>query len=288
MVDIKKTFALPCILVIGMHRSGTSAMTGAIASLGLGLPMGDDLMQGGTDNPIHYESRCLTAFNDELLHFLGLRWDFPADLPENWENSPSLNAWYERAKVVFHHAFKHAKTGIVWKDPRNCLLLPFWKKILNQDVKVLFIWRHPLEVARSLEYRNQFPVQYGLALWEQYNFLALTALQGLDVYLFQYDTLFQHHDDWFEMLAKWCTANIDHNQFARTELCVNRNYRHHHEENSDELTENQRSLLALIRDLDPMLTSFPKIEYTERSTWVRELFRPAKNFSTQKNDLQKK
>ena len=48
----------------GMHRSGTSALTGALGRLGLALPAADDLVAGRYDNPVHYESRALTDLDD--------------------------------------------------------------------------------------------------------------------------------------------------------------------------------------------------------------------------------
>jgi hypothetical protein len=56
-----------------------------------------------------------------------------------------------------------------WKDPRNCLTLPFWRKLLP-ELNVLVIVRNPLEVAYSLRNRNEdTSYSFGLRLWEIYN-----------------------------------------------------------------------------------------------------------------------
>ena len=60
------------------------------------------------------------------------------------------------------------------KDPRLCVLAPLWLELLEVPV-CLFVHRSPLEVARSLEKRDGFPLFFGLALWERYNTAALNA-----------------------------------------------------------------------------------------------------------------
>ena len=67
---------------------------------------------------------------------------------------------------------------VVWKDPRLCLLLPWWRPLLPAPVATVLVWRHPVAVARSLRSRQGFTVSLGLALWERYNRAALAALAG--------------------------------------------------------------------------------------------------------------
>ena len=68
-----------------MHRSGTSAVTGALGHLGLSLPAPNDLVSGRPDNPIHYESQALTDVDDALLRAWGGSWSAPPSLPPDWE-----------------------------------------------------------------------------------------------------------------------------------------------------------------------------------------------------------
>jgi hypothetical protein len=71
----------------------------------------------------------------------------------------------------------------VWKDPRNCLLLPYWRRLLAEPVVAIFIWRSPLSVAASLQRRDGLSLTHGLALWEHYNRRALEVMVGLPVYV---------------------------------------------------------------------------------------------------------
>ena len=58
---------------------------------------------------------------------------------------------------------------VVWKDPRSCLLLPYWLAHLPKPVAAVFIWRWPLSVAGSLQARDGMHLADGVALWERYN-----------------------------------------------------------------------------------------------------------------------
>jgi hypothetical protein len=58
------------------------------------------------------------------------------------------------------------------KDPRLCLLTPFWTGLLPGARMVLCV-RHPLEAATSLDRQNKVPLDLGLSLWHEYNLRAL-------------------------------------------------------------------------------------------------------------------
>ena len=75
---------------------------------------------------------------------------------------------------------------VVWKDPRACLLLPYWRSVLPGPLTAVLVWREPLAVARSLQTRDGIPLADGLALWEHYNRSAATGLQGVDTYVLDY------------------------------------------------------------------------------------------------------
>ena len=59
------------------------------------------------------------------------------------------------------------------KDPRMCITLPTWLKLLDKKPAIVFTYRHPLEVALSLKHRNNLTIEHGLRLWIGYNMRAL-------------------------------------------------------------------------------------------------------------------
>src|SRR5215467_6029736 len=103
------------LVVLGMHRSGTSALTGMLHHLGVTL--GDRLMAATLDNPRGYwEHRDVVAAHERLMTALGWGWDDIRSLPPGFERSePALVARRELAGVL-HRDFADAPLWGV-KDP---------------------------------------------------------------------------------------------------------------------------------------------------------------------------
>jgi len=161
------------IVVLGMHRSGTSAIAKGIVELGA-FP-GNHLMEAREDNPKGFwEDKRIVALNDEMLEFFDLKWDSI--------DNPALNRFrtvlplYEkeflpRAMELAEDLFRVSDVVMI-KDPRMCVLLPFWQKVfakIGAEEKYIWALRDPLESAKSLEKRNQMDIQYALQLWLYYN-----------------------------------------------------------------------------------------------------------------------
>ena len=74
----------------------------------------------------------------------------------------------------------HKALPYLQKDPRMCITLPTWLKLVDQTPAVVFTYRHPMEVAMSLQKREQgFTFEHGLRLWIVYNMRALQNSAGL-------------------------------------------------------------------------------------------------------------
>ena len=154
------------LLILGMHRSGTSAVAGACALRGVYL--GTDLMAPAADNPKGFwEHAGVVSVHDKLLNSLDRSWNDPRALPEGWRKSSGA----VRASRDLEELLRGEFSGQpVWgvKDPRLCRLLPLWMPILkrmNVSPAALFVTRNPLEVAASLQARNQWPEGLSRLLW---------------------------------------------------------------------------------------------------------------------------
>jgi glycosyltransferase involved in cell wall biosynthesis len=146
------------ILVLGMHRSGTSALTGMLGALGATLP--GDPMPATADNPTGYwESRGLARLNNRLLESAGTRWNDDAAIPAEWFSDPARDRDRDEARRLLDEAFAGAALFAL-KDPRLCRLLPFWRGVLSAagiSHSAVLVLRDPLEVARSLAARKDVP-----------------------------------------------------------------------------------------------------------------------------------
>ncbi len=78
---------------------------------------------------------------------------------------------------------------MVLKDPRLCFVLPLWRDVFDHPPVAVLVLRDPLEVARSLEHRNDFPVSFGLALWRRYVQQSITSVEGLPVFVADYQSI---------------------------------------------------------------------------------------------------
>jgi hypothetical protein len=220
------------VVVLGMHRSGTSAVAGLIEALGLPACRSEDRMPARRWNARgNYESRSLSLFDERLLNHLGGAWWAPPTLRESWAEDRGLVDLRVEAARLF--AVAHPFRYWVWKDPRACVLMPFWDLVLGPDMPRVIVLRNPLESAASLESRNRMPRELALALAERSLHSAFHDSAGRAVLVTAYDGLF---DD----LQGWChrTAEFIHTNgvplpgplpIERAQSFLDGNLRHHRE-----------------------------------------------------------
>jgi hypothetical protein len=257
-----------------MHRSGTSAVTGAIGALGFNVVSPQDRLSPHDSNPEHWESLSVLQHSDAVLAHFGGTWDAPPQLPEGWENDDGL---MDRTGAVAALAAAYPHPGpSVWKDPRICLLLPYWRSVLQAPMAAVLMWRAPLAVARSLHRRNGSPLPYGVALWERYNRSAIANLADTDVYVLAYDALVEDPAASLHGLTTWLgsldmfdgTPSWDH-EGALSVITANRRHE------SDEATagddhvvlDEQRQLVDHLNRMAGPHRALPQI-HGEESPWT--------------------
>jgi hypothetical protein len=180
-----------------MHRSGTSAATRLINMLGPATCRPEDLVWGAWNPSGNWESRSLIRLDDKLLRQMGRTWWFPPPGGERYfQLAERIRTSGAKARRVFGRA--HREAPWVWKDPRACLLLPFWRATLGAGVVAVLAVRNPLEVADSLHRRHGVPLRFGVALWERYNRLILEHARGMPVLVSRYEDLLDDPAAWCE------------------------------------------------------------------------------------------
>lgn len=159
------------LFVLGVHRSGTSALCAALAACGASF--GEQLIDpmAGVNDEGFWEDANVVALNEQLLTLAASTWYAPAPgLPETDWAAATFEPLREQGMELLRAGFGSAPLQVV-KDPRLCLTLPFWLAgctDLGITAQVCVISRAPLEVARSLEKRDGFPLGYGLRLYALY------------------------------------------------------------------------------------------------------------------------
>jgi len=222
------------VFITGMHRSGTSALAGIFADFG--FYAGNNLMPADEDNPTGYwEDLDIFRINNKLLSHLFLSWHELEDIQErriNLYQQQLLNLFSEKASTLIENKLKSSE-NVVIKDPRFCILFPFWNGILEQisaDVSFFHIIRNPLSVASSLQKRNDIPIRYGLLLWYYYNICWLIDLKGSARFI-KYDELIRNpvsvaeklfgkklSEDQKSRLSKNLNPGLNHYKYTDKEL----------------------------------------------------------------------
>ncbi len=154
------------VLVLGMHRSGTSAVSGVLHHLGVHL--GRAVSPAGPSNPKGYfENTRVMLLHEEFLASLGSAWEDPRPLAAGWSEEDRLAPWRERLAAILVEEFGGASLWGV-KDPRLCRLLPLWLPLLARAsvrAVAVLVLRHPLAVAASNARRTGMPREQALDLW---------------------------------------------------------------------------------------------------------------------------
>jgi hypothetical protein len=175
------------ILLIGMHRSGTSVLARLVNLAGAHVGDTDELIPAGSDNPTGFwERRDVGALHEGFLKENGHSWTHVGSFDLTRIPAASI----ERCRAGIRSVLADIDTGgqpLLIKDPRLCLLLPLWQTVVGQPY-YLFAVRDPRSVVTSLQvsYRNAFTTHFLFALWQKYIQTALQSLRGQQVLFVSY------------------------------------------------------------------------------------------------------
>src|SRR3989338_9752415 len=158
-----------CVVVLGMHRSGTFAMAGLLKILG--VDFGKNLFYNGEVNEKGYfEHVGLVKINNAILDYLGTSQDNIAELPSGWEKGEKIIKFKEQIKDILQKEFGKSRLfGI--KEPSICLLVALYKEIFEElKIEPIFIiLKKSVEVTKSLESRDNFSLRKSIFRYERYN-----------------------------------------------------------------------------------------------------------------------
>lgn len=146
------------IVVLGMHRSGTSCLAGMLAAGG--LASAGEAVRNWDNARGHHENLDVVRLNEAVLAYSG----------GHWLSRPDEVRWTDEHASVRDRLLTAEIDGraALLKDPRTLLVLPFWRAS-RVPFHPIGIVRHPLSVARSLESWRGMPLSEGVALWSAHN-----------------------------------------------------------------------------------------------------------------------
>lgn len=190
-----RTRASHPILVLGMHRSGTSATARVLGLMGaqIGEP-GELLRAHPTDNPTGYWERAeLNAIHDQLLASTGHSWNRVAGFDPHALDAEACAKFTQQLQKLVD-TFDTDGNPWLAKDPRLCLLLSQWRPLLKTRAAYVIVVRDPRAIAASMAAgpRGTFTSLYVIALWEKYLRTLLADLAGERVMFVSYANLLAH------------------------------------------------------------------------------------------------
>ena len=165
------------VFVIGMHRSGTSALAGSLLRLGAALP--DQMLKANEFNiKGYFESEAVVAANDRFLAEMRRHWNDcrPLIQPEGSQRQLAE----DECKRLLADIFTPSPI-VVLKDPRVSLLAPIW---VNAAIKAgiqprfVIVLRDPVATASSIMRRDGLDEESAVALWLRYVFDAELHSRG--------------------------------------------------------------------------------------------------------------
>lgn len=189
------------LVILGMHRSGTSALAGLVQLLGVEL--GEDLLPAMPDvnEKGFFEHQEVHDIHETLLQSLGSSWYDPLPLGDNWWQRPDVVTQRRRLVTVLRRDFANSRLWGI-KDPRLCRLFPVWKSILAEircEPLCVIVTRNPHEVADSLAKRDGFSLTLGYLLWLDHMLSAERFTRGLPRAFVHYDSLLA---DWRSVISE--------------------------------------------------------------------------------------
>jgi len=267
-----------CILVLGMHRSGTSALTGMLNICDVYL--GDKLMEANFANKKGYfENSGLYTINEKLLSQIDSSWD---DVFFN-EDKMSKVLDTSELKSFIKKEFEYSNLFAI-KDPRLVFLFPVYKQVLLEldiDIKIIIPYRNPLEVASSLKKRDDFSMEKGMLLWAYHLLLAEKSSRGVKRFFVEFNDLLASPDEVVKAIDKNLHLNL-HDTFEKNNSEISEfiepNLKHHNI-SLDNLSSNTPEI---VKNILKLRTSFnTKSIITKFDILIKELFSYQKIFYNQ-------
>ena len=190
------------VCVLGMHRSGTSLVAGLLRNLGIDLGPDEEFLPPDANNESGYfELRELVHLNNDILAHYGGSWDEVPELPPGWEESDELAQIRDHARNLLSRRFA-ASPQWGWKDPRTCITLPFWQRLVP-GLRYVICVRNPVDVAESVRTREgdeRGADEYGLD-WLRHTASAVVHTADRSRMIVHYERFFQDGEHEVRRLA---------------------------------------------------------------------------------------
>ncbi|MEL6687591.1 MAG: glycosyltransferase, partial [Pseudomonadota bacterium] len=202
-----------CLVIFGMHRSGTSLLAKLCNFAGAALP--ESIIGASDSNQSgHWEPRRMAEYNDEVLEELGQSWDDFRDI----DMSPKQERRYvDQLKFLIRDDYKDEPL-IVLKEPRASRFVgPTLQALTELGYRICPVHavRHPIEVARSLESRDEISDRFSGLYWLRYVLEVELGLADQPHKIVTYSDVLAEPEATIRGLFAYFDLEIEDNAFAK-------------------------------------------------------------------------
>lgn len=238
------------VVVLGMHRSGTSVITRALDVFNVSL--GEKLLPPveGVNDKGFFEDIDINALNIEILGEIRSSWYHVGPVQPRQIEDLVNSGYFLRATELIRQKTGNASV-FGFKDPRVAKLLPFWQKVFEYcrlDVSYLLTVRHPISVAKSLEIRDGFTHERSHLLWAGHLLTALVHTEGSARALVDYDNFLDKPESALRIIADRLKLQLNTQAFNRFQSNFLDRALQHTVYTADDLAADPNSL-PLVKDM---------------------------------------
>lgn len=219
-------------IVLGLPRSGTSAITRALRALGIDL---DGNLQPARDiNPKGFweDIDIMYGINRTATHINGDKIITAQQLAEETPVGDELRALQVTAEKLLR---KRMSDTSEWgfKDVRTGEMLPFWQSVfakISLKENYIIALRHPLARAHSNKKFNHHDIECGLISWLDYLVRVIDQTQGKNRVVISYELMLQQPKQQLEHMREALGINLLPDEFAistYTEQFLDKELRHY-------------------------------------------------------------
>ena len=209
----------PVVIVLGMHRSGTSLCASLLHAAGIDMLGREQPLPTEGNRKGHFERWGLVAAHRRMLERFGQGYASLGALPPLWWKDPELAGLIGEIEAVVAANRGRGRWGL--KDPRAMRLFRVWRELLDRlglAYRLVLCLRRPWHVARSLNRRDGMSLEAGLALWLRYHTDFLTAHADLSWLVADYDAWFAAPAPLLDRLLAYCALDPAPDAAARQDL----------------------------------------------------------------------
>ncbi len=242
-------------VVIGMHRSGTSLVSRILNIGDYYLGDEDELLEPDFDNEKGFwENKNFMRINERILMTFQGDWDKIPDFPKDWLSQKEISVLASKAEEMVKKFAQYQRWG--WKDPRTTITLPFWKRIIAEvfpesQIYYILCIRNPIDVAKSLQKRNNMTLNQGSLLWEEYTKKAIQYTANEKRIFVNYENFFYHPEAEIKKIDDFLMDFWTPDQYAASINFIDQKIRHQNSSyldlfENDEIPESSKLLYAAV------------------------------------------